>query len=111
MNKEEFFAFVVARNEKKLTLAKAKNADYTGSADDPFANFTAVEKLGICTAEQGFLVRMMDKIMRINSFVQKGVLEVKDEKIDDTLEDLENYSALLNGYIESKRRKQLPNND
>ena len=51
---------------------------------------------------------MMDKMMRINSFVQKGVLEVKDESVDDTLSDLSNYSVLLAGYIKSKRDSQPP---
>ncbi len=104
MTKQEYLAFVEARNEKKLAITKAKNADYTGTSSDPFANFTSVEALGICTTEQGFLVRMMDKMMRLNSFVQKGVLEVKDESVDDTLSDLSNYADLLAGYIASKRR-------
>lgn len=104
MTKAEYFAFVEARNAKKLAITKAKNADYTGGSGDPFANFVSVEKLGICTTEVGFLVRMMDKMMRLNSFVQKGVLEVKDESVDDTLSDLSNYADLLAGYIESKRK-------
>lgn len=104
MKKQEYFEWIERRNKQLLEITKAKNADYTGESDDPFANFTAVEKLGICTAETGFLVRILDKIMRINSFVQKGVLEVKDEKIDDTLGDLRNYADLLAAYIESKKR-------
>lgn len=110
MTKQEYIEFVEGLFKQKLEVTKAKNADYTGNSEDPFANFTAVEALGICSAEVGFLVRMVDKIMRTNSFVQKGVLEVKDEKINDTLSDLSNYADLLQGYIESKRRANLSDN-
>ncbi len=105
MTKQELFAWTEARSKRLLDQSRAKNADYTGIADDPFANFTIVEKIGICSTEEGFLVRMMDKLMRINSFVQKGVLEVKDEKIDDTLGDLRVYADLLTAYIETKKKK------
>jgi len=90
-----------------IAITKAKNADYTGTNTDPFANFAKVDLMGICSVEQGFLVRMSDKVSRIISFVQKGVLTVKDESIEDTLLDLANYAILMAGYIKSKRNKQL----
>lgn len=58
--------------------------------------------MGIKT-EQGFLTRMMDKMKRISSFVEKGELQVKDESVTDTLRDLANYSCLLAGYIKSQK--------
>lgn len=106
MTKQEYLDFFIAESEKDLETTRRKNADYTGTSGDPFANFTMVEKMGICSTEAGFLVRMMDKMMRINSFVQKGVLEVKDESVDDTLGDLSNYAKLMKGYIKSKRDAQ-----
>lgn len=84
-------------------VTKRKNADYTGKGNDPFANFSKAELLGICSTEQGFLVRMSDKISRIISFVQKGVLEVEDERVEDTLMDLANYCILMSAYIKSKK--------
>lgn len=89
-----------------MEISRKKNADYTGSNANPFSNFESVEVLGIKT-EQGFLTRMMDKMKRISSFVEKGELLVKDESVIDTLSDLANYSCLLAGYIESKRRELL----
>jgi hypothetical protein len=46
---------------------------------------------------------MSDKFARITTFVNKGVLKVKDESVEDTLLDLANYCILMAGYIKSKR--------
>lgn len=105
MTKPGYFVFAEQFFGKCLEISKAKNADYTGGAADPFANFKAVEILGI-TTEQGFLTRMMDKMKRIASFAEKGELQVKDESVTDTLRDLANYACLLAGYIESKKEPE-----
>jgi hypothetical protein len=102
MNKQEFFQFQSEFFSACQEISKAKNADYTGAVDNPFGNFESVNVLGIST-EAGFLTRMMDKMKRIASFVEKGELLVKDESVTDTLRDLANYSCLLAGYIKSKR--------
>lgn len=115
MTKKEYFEFQAEFCTKMIEVAKAKNADYTGINDNPFANFTQVENAGVCSTEQGFLVRMSDKFSRITSFVQKGVLEVKDESVLDTLHDLSNYACLMAAYIKSKKdeenAKQVPHTD
>ena len=102
MSKEEYFQFAESFFNECQEISKKKNADYTGAAQDPFSNFTSIEVLGIKT-EQGFLTRMMDKMKRIASFVEQGELQVKDESVKDTLQDLANYSCLFAGYIESKK--------
>lgn len=102
MTKEEYFIFAEAFFNECIETSRKKNADYTGATTDPFSNFTSVEVLGILT-EQGFLTRMMDKMKRIASFVENGQLQVKDESVKDTLQDLANYSCLFAGYIESKK--------
>jgi hypothetical protein len=107
MNKKEYMEFHEAFTTKMLEIARAKNADYTGSSSDPFANFRAVEDIGICSTEVGFLTRMMDKFKRITSFVQQGVLQVKDESVEDTLMDLANYCILMAGFIKSKKAESL----
>jgi len=90
-----------------IEVTKAKNHDYAGfTKDDPFANFKVVEGAGIASTEVGFLTRMMDKISRVNSFIQQGVCNVKDETIEDTLIDLANYSILMAGYIKSKKKEE-----
>ena len=106
MTKDEYLSFHKEFCDKMVEITKKKNADYTGNDPDPFANFRNVEKMGICTAEQGFLTRMTDKFSRINSFVQKGELLVKDESVQDTLHDLANYCALMSGYIQSQKKER-----
>ncbi len=101
MNKQQYFDFAENFFHHCVETSRKKNADYTGNADDPFSNFTSVETLGIKT-EQGFLTRMMDKMKRLGSFVEKGELQIKDESVLDTLHDLANYSCLLAGYLKSK---------
>ena len=102
MKKSEYFEFSQSFFNECIEISKKKNADYTGGDDNPFSNFQSVEVLGIKT-EQGFLTRMMDKMKRISSFVEKGELQVKDESVTDTLRDLANYSCLLAGYIKSQK--------
>ena len=103
MTKQEYFKFHQSCLDKMTEITKAKNADYTGESEDPFANFSMVESMGICSTEQGFLTRMSDKMARINSFVMLGQLQVKDESVKDTLLYLANYAILFAGYIESKK--------
>lgn len=103
MNKLEYMELHANLCKRMQEITKAKNADYTGKTDDPFANFRRCEQLDICTTEIGFLTRMTDKIARINSLLQNGVAQVKDESIEDTLLDLANYSLLLIGYLKSKK--------
>lgn len=105
MTKTEYLEFHQKTCQYMIEVTKKKNADYTGTGSDPFANFRRCEQLDICSAEQGFLTRMTDKLARINSYVQKGELQVKDESVTDTLIDLANYSILMAGYIKSKAKK------
>jgi hypothetical protein len=106
MTKPEYFQYHAKCLEKMKAITAAKNADYTGTGTDPFANFSRVEAMGICSTEQGFLTRMLDKVSRIGSFVQKGTLAVKDESVEDTLLDLANYAILMAGYIKSKKAEE-----
>ena len=111
MNKKEYMAYHLECCTKMHEITKKKNADYTGETDDPFFNFSRVEAVGIASTEQGFLTRMIDKISRITTFAQKGVLLVADESIEDTLLDLSNYCILMSGYIKSKKDKAKINLD
>ena len=63
-----------------LELFKKKNQDY----GDAFANYGTI----------GVLVRMGDKIARLQSITQKSVSLVNTESLKDTLIDLHNYSAM-----------------
>ena len=83
-----------------IETAKRKNADYAGENSDPFKNFKNCVFLGV-PVEKGILVRMMDKMSRISNLIDKEA-QVKDESINDTLDDLINYAAILKSYIKNK---------
>jgi hypothetical protein len=104
MTREEYLSFHRRCCDKMVTITAAKNADYTSGSEDPFFNFTRVEAIGIASTEQGFLTRMFDKFARITTFVKKGVLQVSDESVEDTLLDLANYCILMAGYLRQKRQ-------
>lgn len=103
MTKLDYLHYHKNMCEKMMAITAAKNADYTGASDDPFSNFREVETLGITSVEIGFLTRMSDKWSRIRSLVKsKGVRQVLDESLEDTIIDLANYLILFAGYLKSK---------
>ena len=72
-------------------LFQKKNSDY----GDAFATYGTI----------GILVRIGDKIRRMQSITSQGINLVEDEKLRDTLLDLHNYAAmgimlLDNDYID-----------
>lgn len=108
MTREEYFEFHENCCKKMVEVTRAKNNDYSGASDDPFANFRLVEDgFNVATAEQGFFTRMTDKFSRIASSIKKGILLVKDETVEDTLLDLANYCILFAGYLRSKQVQKL----
>ena len=84
-------------------LSLRKNRDYTGSDDQPFANFQRCESMGITTTEKGFLVRLTDKFSRLSTFCETGSFQVEDESFRDTLIDIINYTCLMGAYVQSKK--------
>ena len=97
-SKEDYLEYQQNLLAKCIDLSQKKNADYTGATDDAFANFRNSEIVGV-SVEKGMLVRLMDKISRVKSFIDKGELMVKDESVEDTIMDIINYACLLGGYI------------
>ena len=77
--------------DEGLELFKKKNADY----GDAFANYGAI----------AVLVRMGDKIQRLQTITSKNISLVNDEKIRDTLIDLHNYSAMAIMLLDENKEK------
>ena len=71
-----------------LELFTKKNKDY----GDAFANYGII----------GVLVRMGDKIARLQSITKNQVTLVDDEKLRDTLIDLHNYTAMAIMCLDEK---------
>ena len=80
-----------AVQDEGLELFKRKNADY----GDAFANYGVV----------GVLVRMGDKIARLQSITTKSVNLVNTESLRDTLIDLHNYSAMAIMLLDEDKEK------
>lgn len=78
----------------------AKNHDYGNSASDLYKKFGLIS----------YIVRMNDKMNRINTLIKKEA-EVKDEKITDTLLDLANYCllAVADMELEKENENEVPN--
>ena len=103
MNRDELLAHHDEICQMCKDIMVRKNHDYAGSGgDNPFANFTRTEDMGICSAEQGFLVRMTDKMSRLSTFAQCGELKVENESYQDAILDIINYCILLSGYLKQK---------
>ena len=66
--------------EENRALYMRKNADYGNS----FKDFAWI----------GLLVRLNDKINRILCLMDRGSIQVKDERVEDTIQDLYNYGIL-----------------
>ncbi len=85
-------------------LMRKKSEDYA-TGKDPFANFKRGEILGFATAEEGLMLRVVDKVSRISTFLQKGHLTVDNESVKDSIMDIINYMVILEGMLEDKARK------
>ena len=83
--------------DEALALCDSKNDDYA-NPDDYYANFRMCEAGGIETF-RGVYVRLLDKISRLNEFMRKykmnGSISSNHERIEDTLLDAINYSAIM----------------
>ena len=102
MNREEYLEFHKTLCNNARELSYKKNCDYAGKKGlEPFANFVRCEQMGITTTVKGMLVRMTDKFSRLSTFSESGSFEVADEKFEDTILDIINYSCLLAAYVKS----------
>ena len=104
MNKKEFLDHLATTFSTALEIATKKNSDYSGENENPFKNFLMSEQVGVDPA-RAILVRISDKLSRISNLLDKDA-QVIDERIEDTILDLVNYSAILKAYLYAKRNNQ-----
>jgi hypothetical protein len=112
MTQDDYFRFHEEMCDTARALARRKNQDYAAPdsrKDDPyaiFANFMQSERLNICSVEAGFMVRLSDKLSRMANLTRAGHEQaVADEKLEDTVLDVINYSLLLLAYTKMKRER------
>ena len=103
MNREELLEHHAELCQQAIEIMKQKNHDYAGKGgEQPFANFERCESMGVCSVEQGFLVRVVDKVSRLSTFTSAGELKVKGESWHDAVLDIINYMILFSRYVTSK---------
>jgi len=108
MNQEQLLKHHQAICNEAFELMKKKNHDYAGKdGTTPFANFEKAEMMGLCSTEAGMMVRILDKISRITTYIDAGELKVENEGYSDAVIDLINYLVLFSGYIKSKEMAGL----
>lgn len=90
-DKEQLYEDIVY---EMYEIFKKKNADYGSSVSDTYKDFGLVS----------FLVRMQDKMNRLKTLTKQQAL-VEDEKIEDTLIDLANYSVLALMELRNEKDK------
>lgn len=73
-----------------LELFEKKNTDY----GDAFANYGTI----------GVLVRMGDKIQRLQSITRNNISLVNSESLRDTLIDLHNYAAMAIMLLDERNK-------
>ena len=108
MTRDELLIYHAEICNQARELMNLKNRDYAGDhGKEPFANFTRVEAMGICTTEQGFMTRITDKMSRLSSFIDCGKMHVENESFNDTIVDVINYMVLLSAFLEDKTTDKI----
>lgn len=74
-----------------IDIHHSKNHDYAGG--DYLSDLIASRRMGI-TPWKNALLRMQQKMSRMESFAKQNELLVAEEKIEDTLKDMAVYSIL-----------------
>ena len=99
-DQKQFFQDTKTFFDKGYDLLERKNNDYANA--NPFHNVALSELAGV-SVEQGIVVRMTDKLARLGNLLSGKEQKVLDEKVEDTLQDMANYSAILYAYLKSKK--------
>lgn len=106
MNKETMLKDIEKTFSDCFKILSKKTEDYS-NPDDVYSNFESVEKVGIAKTEQGMMARMQDKWSRIIRLTCAGQQpHVKQERVEDTINDLINYLALYKTYIKAKQAQR-----
>ena len=89
---------------KCKSIMVKKNNDYTGgkTANDIFANFNSSKIIGLHPVK-GLLIRVIDKVQRINSFTNDKELSVSNETVEDACDDIVNYAILAKAMLIEER--------
>jgi hypothetical protein len=90
-------------NRESHEIMKVKNHDYKGGDEDGLSNFKGSIVFGVSPV-QGILLRVQDKMKRIQAFDAKGELKVPGEGVIDAVIDVKNYMTLIYAMFEDEGR-------
>lgn len=105
MNQKGLINHIKKLHEVEIKLIKTKNEDYADPSIDAFLNFRSSELIDI-NYKKAILIRILDKLSRINNLMKKGNQGcVKEESLDDTISDCRNYLGILSAAIKDESNK------
>lgn len=93
MNKEQRTAYVAALDHLE-SVYRRKNADYGNSAHHTYVEF----------GEVALVIRISDKLSRLQTLLSGAEAKVKDESILDTIGDAVTYLIILCAEMDTKRK-------
>ena len=102
-NQEDVVRTLEDTTNKLKSVLRAKGRDYSGEIDT-FRNFKLSAELLKVDVKKVILSRLLDKVSRLCNVIDKGN-SVKNETVEDTLDDLVGYVALLKTYIKKEQRE------
>lgn len=106
MNQMKYLEEFKKVTDQMYEVTKRKNSDYSwANNSDAFKNFRAAENLWVCSTEEGMVVRMLDKMIRIANLLKQENF-VEWEGIADSLLDLSVYSIIMYIYLKNKSASQ-----
>jgi len=88
--------------ENMQRVYEAKDSDYSATGL-PMGNLRKCEDAGI-DAWRGCLVRIGDKMSRLENFINEKDYKVVSEKAEDTIIDLANYAILMSCLVEEVKK-------
>lgn len=92
MNKEQRAAYIAALDHLE-SVYRRKNADYGNSAHHTYVEF----------GEVALVVRISDKLSRLQTLLSGAEAKVKDESILDTIGDAVTYLVILCAEMDTER--------
>jgi len=96
MSPQEFKKIV----DEIVELHTKKDADYSGG--EYLSDLLASKRAGI-TPWINVLLRIQQKVGRLESFAKQGAFQVADEKVEDTCKDLAVYAIIMLMLYQEKK--------
>jgi len=100
MDRDEFLHKLQDNAAEDISLVENKNQDYAKEIG-PFYNFEMTAEGKGETVEQTIMTFLWTKMTRLQNCLDKGEHAVEDERIEDTLRDIRNYSNIMQVWYEN----------